>query len=129
MRSVATYGIKHAQNKLPRAAWIYTAESTAIDLALNIIKNSWSSKFMICTDSKFLTEALKNENMNNLLIIPLCNRFHKLFNMKTIVFWILSQVGICGNKKVDQLPKNHYTVSKQIPKFHTQIWNQQLIGS
>lgn len=93
---------KNSQKDRQRTASNYTIELTAIDLALNIIKYSRSNKFVICTDSKSSLEVLQNKkNMRNPLIIKLSDRIN-LCNIKTIICWILSRVGICGNKKVDK---------------------------
>lgn len=55
--SAAIYGSKECTKRLSRTSSIYTA----IDMALDIIKNGRSNKFMICTDSKSVLEALQNK--------------------------------------------------------------------
>ena len=123
--------------RLPRIASIYTAELTAIDLALDIIKNSWSSKFMVYSNSKSSLLVLKNRNMNNLLIIKLCNRVNNLCNMKTIIFcWILSHVGICRYEKITKAVKRISTQYKNSkipymdlkPIINSFITNGKLFG-
>ena len=51
---------KKSLKHLPNEASIYSAETTAIDLAMNIIANHKASKFIIYTDSKSVLLALQN---------------------------------------------------------------------
>ena len=71
--------------RLPRTASICTVWLTAIDLALEIIKNSRSNKSIVFTDSKSSLEARKNKNKNNPPIIQLCNRINNLYSTKAII--------------------------------------------
>ena len=52
---------------LPNESSIYSAEVTAIDLALNIIANYKSSKFIIHSDFKSVLQALQNKNSTPLI--------------------------------------------------------------
>ena len=56
--------LKHLLNE----SSMYSAEVTAIGLAMNIIVNHKSSKFIIHADSKSVLQALHNKNISTLLI-------------------------------------------------------------
>ena len=47
---------------LPNKSLIYNTEITTIDLAINIIANHNSSKFITHSDSKSVLQALQNKN-------------------------------------------------------------------
>ena len=63
---------KETLKRLLNEASIYSAETTAIDLAMNIIANHKASKFIIYTDSKSVLLALQNR-----YIIPLDHKAPK----------------------------------------------------
>ena len=52
---------------LPNESSIYSAEITAINLAMSIIANHKSSKFFIHSDSKLVLQALQNKNSTPLI--------------------------------------------------------------
>ena len=62
---------------LPNESSIYIAEVTAIDLAMNIVANHKSSKFIIYSDSKSVLQALQNKNTS----IPLITRLLKIISL------------------------------------------------
>ena len=53
---------KESLKCLPNEASIYSADTTAIDLAMNTIANHKASKFIIYTDSKSILLALQNRD-------------------------------------------------------------------
>ena len=94
---------KETLKRLPNEASIYSAETTAIDLAMNIIANHKASKFIIYTDSKSVLLALQNRDTSSPLITKLLNKLNTLSNI--IFTWIPSHIGIQGNEKADKAAK------------------------
>ena len=101
---------KESLKCLPNEASIYSAETTAIDLAMNIIANHKASKFIIYTDSKSVLLALQNRDTSPPppppLITKLLNNLNTLSKNNNIIFtWIPSHIGIQGNEKADKAAK------------------------
>ena len=97
---------KETLKRLPNEASIYSAETTAIDLAMNIIANHKASKFIIYTDSKSVLLALQNRDTSSPLITKLLNKLNTLSKNNNIIFtWIPSHIGIQGNEKADKAAK------------------------
>ena len=129
---------KESLKCLPNEASIYSAETTAIDLAMNIIVNHKASKFIIYTDSKSVLLALQNRDTSSPLITKLLNKLHTLSKNNNIIFtWIPSHIGIQGNEKaklqkkffkmicVGDLKKRWYTDLKPtIKKFISDKWEK-----
>ena len=55
------------QKHLPNDALIFSAETTAVFLALDIIKSCEADKFIIFSDLLSVLMALKNKNLNPLI--------------------------------------------------------------
>ena len=97
---------KETLKRLPNKASIYSAETTAIDLAINIIANHKASKFIIYTDSKSVLLALQNRDTSSPLITKLLNKLNTLSKNNNIIYtWIPSHIGIQGNEKADKAAK------------------------
>ena len=64
------------QECLPNESSIYSAEIIAIDLAMNIIANHKSSKFIIFSDSKSIIQALHNKDSLTPLITRLLDKMN-----------------------------------------------------
>ena len=63
-----------SQNSLPPEATVFSAELTAIIMAINQIKSSnskQSMKFVIYSDSRSAVESLKNYKMRNPLVLEI----------------------------------------------------------
>ena len=90
----------------PKAS-IFTAESTAIKLALDSVTASSSGKFIIYSDSLSALQAIENMNWEKQDIQDILETLNSLkASHKEIVFcWIPSHVGIQGNETVDELAK------------------------
>ena len=93
--------------RLTNKASIYSAEITAIDLALDIITANKHNKFIIFTDSMSVLTALKNKKTVDPLTIKVLNRIHRISkeNKNIILCWIPSHIGIQGNDKADSEAK------------------------
>jgi ribonuclease HI len=94
-------------SRLPDEASIFTAETTAIGKALDFIKCSFNSKFIICSDSLSVLQAVKEQNIKNPLIAELLEHLHLLHEKGKSVklCWIPSHCGITGNEKADKKAK------------------------
>ena len=95
------------KQRLPRNASIFTAEVTAIDLALDTIAESDDDHFIIFSDSLSVLLSLHNKKMDNPLILLLLQKLHYLSCAhKTIhLCWIPSHIGIRGNEAADMAAK------------------------
>ena len=93
--------------RLPEDASIFTAEATAIDMALSIINKAKETKFVICTDSLSCLMALKTLDTPDPRILKLKMKIHEisLKNKSIVLAWIPSHVGIDGNDMADELAK------------------------
>ena len=105
--------------RVPNESSIYSAEVIAIDLAMNIIANHKSSKFIIYSDSKSVLQILQSKNSSTPLIIKLRDKMNTLSkNNRIILTWILSHIGIQGNERADKVTKKAlqtHTSNSKIP--------------
>ena len=96
------------------------AEAIAIELAMNIIANHKSSKFIIYSDSKSVLQALQSKDSSTPLITRLLDKMKTLSKNNSIfLIWIPSHIGIQGNERVDKATKKHSRHIYPIQKFHT----------
>ena len=92
---------------LPNESSIYSAEVIAIDLAMNIIANHKSSKFIIYSDSKSILQALQSKDSSTPLITRLLDKMNTLSKNNSIILtWIPSHIGIQGNERADRCKKS-----------------------
>ena len=103
-----------SQNSLPTNATVFTAELTAIILAVEQIKfsdNNLNTKYVIYSDSKSAIEALKNYIQKNPLVKQIRQSINKLSSrgIQIEVCWIPAHVGIPGNEKADEKAKSGIT--------------------
>ena len=108
------------KQRLPSNASIFTAEVTAIDLALDTIAESDDDHFIIFSDSLSVLLSLHNKKMDNPLILQLLQKLHHLSCAhKTIhLCWIPSHIGIRGNEAADMAAKeslNQDITASQVP--------------
>ena len=108
------------QQRLPSCASIFTAEVTAINLALDAIAESDDDYFIIFSDSLSVLLSLHNKKSDNPLILKLLQKFHHLSCAhKTVHFcWIPSHIGIRGNKAADVAAKESLSqdiIASQVP--------------
>ena len=92
---------------LPRNTSIFTAEVTAIDLALETIAESDDDHFIIFFDSLSVLLSLHNKKMDNPFILQHLQKLHYMSCAhKTIhLCWIPSHIGIRGNGAADMAAK------------------------
>ena len=107
VRGGAIFNNISIQQRLPSNASIFTAEVTAINLALDAIPESDDDCFIIFSDSLSVLFSLHNKKMDNPLILKLLQKLHHLSCAhKTIYFcWIPSHIGIRGNESADMAAK------------------------
>jgi ribonuclease HI len=90
--------------RLPDGASIYSAELTAILLALDLAKRDRSTKFFICTDSLSSLEAIKNRKLDQPFIQEIYSKLSKLANLRKSIYfvWTPGHIGIAGNERADK---------------------------
>ena len=102
----AVYKKKIKNKRLPEAASIFNAELCAISLALELISEEKSKKFVIFSDSLSVLTAVKNRKMDNPLLAKFLIRSHSLSSWKEIVLcWTPGHTGIKGNEIADLAAK------------------------
>ncbi|KAF4514170.1 UNVERIFIED_CONTAM: hypothetical protein B566_EDAN019322 [Ephemera danica] len=115
-------------HKLPDSASIFTAEATAINLALRHIITDSNSDFAILSDAKSVLQALNNTSPQakyNWILTQIRSKISILhvFNKSVIFIWIPAHCGIQGNETADQMAKSSAINGPvlQIPIPHTDI--------
>ena len=100
-------GLIQRQIRLPDSSSIFTAELSALKMALDIIEFSNGRRFIIYTDSLSSLMALQGSNHKHPYIVQLLETQFKLNTLgKQVIFaWIPSHTGIQGNEKADRLAK------------------------
>jgi ribonuclease HI len=101
--SAAVCGKRTVTLRLPSAASVFTAESYAICLALQIIETSDKRRFIIFSDSLSCLQAILHRKWQQPLIAKILDKLYLLeFLGKTVKFcWVPSHIGILGNEVVD----------------------------
>ena len=96
-------GSLHENIRLPNGSTIFTAESKAIDMALDyVVNNSLENKFVIFSDSLSVLKSLNHTSSKNPKIQNVIEKHHELSKTKGILFcWLPSHVGIQGNEAAD----------------------------
>lgn len=116
--AVGSFNISIKQ-KLPDYGSIFTAELTAIDLALELIEDNLpfiSKKILICSDSQSALQILQNDDFTNPLVTNVRERMNTLISMYrvTITFlWVPGHVQIKGNEVADRLAKESLQLEGQ----------------
>ena len=103
----AIFQNQELEKRLLKNSSISCAESTAIDLAMNLIANSKSSKFIKHFHSRSVFQALLNKNSTSLIIRLLLDKMNTISKNNSIILtWLLSHVGIYVNKRTDRTAKS-----------------------
>ena len=93
-------GSHHEKIRLPDGSSIFTAESKAIDMALDyVMNNSLENKFVIFSDSLSVLKSLNHTSSKKKKnkIQNVIEKHHELSKTKEILFcWLPSHVGIKG---------------------------------
>ena len=108
------------KQRLPSNASIFTAEVTAIDLALDAITESDDDHFIIFSDLFSVLLSLHNMKLDNALILKLFEKLHHLSCAHKTIYlcWIPSHIGIRGNEAADMGAKESLNLDitdRQVP--------------
>src|SRR5208282_3493787 len=122
-RTVAAAAVssgKTLTKRLPDHASIFSAESQAIILAMDIAKQSSNTKILILSDSLSCLQSVQNRNLNNPFILNIITEIHTLIESGKQIFimWIPSHIGLPGNSAADAAAKaalNHTTSEGTVP--------------
>ena len=117
------YVEQHSTNKtkptVPKEASIFTTETDAKHLALNIDLTNNSKIFIIHSDSISVLLSIKNKNVAKLIIIKSLNILNSMSHIKKVIFcWIPSHIGIQENHEADLIAKS---VLDMIPNKNSKI--------
>jgi ribonuclease HI len=94
-------------SRLPNHASIFSAESRAVLLALNIIEQATCNHFLILSDSLSCLKAIENRKVQNPLILEILAFLHQLLRLDYCItfVWVPSHVGIAENTAADATAK------------------------
>jgi ribonuclease HI len=136
--AVTSTRTNYRNERIPDISSIFTAELTAIYMAVKIARDSDNEKFVICSDSKSALQALENKRVETPLVKDIIMTLTTMDNNKEIVFcWLPSHVDIRGNETADFYAKKalnqdvtDYSVPytdfrKQINDFIMFNWQRQ----
>ena len=91
---------------LPDNSSIYSAELTAILLALSHIQSNPNTNYIILSDSQSALKAIDSRNLDHPHILSIYQSIHPFNTKVDIIFcWVPSHVGIPGNELADQAAK------------------------
>ncbi|KAG1680025.1 RNA-directed DNA polymerase from mobile element jockey [Nymphon striatum] len=94
-------------SRLPDKSSIFSAESKALLLALDIVENSTYGRYIILSDSLSCLMALDNMKYSHPTICDILVKLHLLTKSNHVIFcWLPSHVGISGNEKADFAAKS-----------------------
>jgi ribonuclease HI len=104
--AAVTFG-KVLVKRLPDHSSIFSAESRAVLLALDIMRQSCDRRFLVISDSLSCLKSLENRNFQNPFILEILETLDKLSRSGySITFlWVPSHIGIEGNGAADATAK------------------------
>lgn len=138
-----TAAIVHKTNSytadLLKESSIFTAEATAILMALEYIEDSRLTQTIICSDSKSCIQAIETTSQNHPIISNILAKFLHLTDIRYDIklCWIPSHTGISGNEKADKAtrkPPNTILQNTKIPatdfkpkiqSYIKELWQQE----
>ena len=126
--------------KLPSYGSVYSAELTAISIALSKIPGQPNREYTIYSDSQSALRAIDSFRSDHPLVLDIQEKIHTLLqkNIAINICWIPGHVGLEGNEAADKAAKaaasnNHLMLNKTYYEdakslFRSSIyleWNQQ----
>jgi kelch-like protein 2/3 len=104
--AAVTFG-KVLVKRLPDHSSIFSAESRAVLLALDIMKQSCERRFLVVSDSLSCLKSVEDRNFQNPLILEILETLDKLFRSgyRVTFVWVPSHIGIEGNGAADATAK------------------------
>ena len=106
------YSVVYADNtikrSLPEHASVFTAELSAINEALEVIRRDASAaEFVIYSDSRSALEAIDKFYPINHIVCQIQEKAHTIIEQgkQIMICWIPAHVGISGNEKADRAAK------------------------
>ena len=105
--SAAVSGDKILVKRLPNNASIFSAEASAILLALDMISQTCNLKFLILSDSLSCINSIENKDLQNPFIVEILERLHELLSTGVCItfVWVPSHIGIADNTAADATAK------------------------
>ena len=93
---------------------IFTAEAKAISLALDHIKKTNNTRYLIFSDSLSCLQAFLQASPKNPWVVRVLEKYNQLKSRgKDIVFcWIPSHIGIKGNEEADEAAKEALSLNE-----------------
>ncbi|KAG1672408.1 RNA-directed DNA polymerase from mobile element jockey [Nymphon striatum] len=119
--AAAISSLMSLSSRLPDKSSIFSAESKALLLALDIVENSTYGRYIILSDSLSCLMALDSMKYSHPTICDILVKLHLLTKSNHVIFcWLPSHVGISGNEKADFAAKSALSlpVDHQIIYFH-----------
>ncbi|KAG1697716.1 RNA-directed DNA polymerase from mobile element jockey [Nymphon striatum] len=119
--AAAISSLTSLSSRLPDKSSIFSAESKALLLALDIVENSTYGRYIILSDSLSCLMALDNMKYSHPTICDILVKLHLLTKTNHVIFcWLPSHVGISGNEKADFAAKSALSlpVDPQSIYFH-----------
>ncbi|KAG1705494.1 RNA-directed DNA polymerase from mobile element jockey [Nymphon striatum] len=105
--AAAISSLRSLSSRLPDKSSIFSAESKALLLALDIVENSTYGRYIILSDSLSCLMALDNMKYSHPTICNILVKLHLLTKSNHVIFcWLPSHVGISGNEKADLAAKS-----------------------
>jgi kelch-like protein 2/3 len=97
-----------SSKRIPSDSSVYTAELTALNLALKSIQGSKRERFIIFSDSLSALEAISGRNLKHPELIDFFMTFTKLKRKgyDIVLGWVPGHVGIHGNEVADLAAKD-----------------------
>lgn len=134
-----TKGVKESTKRLPSDSSVYTAELTALNLALEMIQNTKKKRFIIFSDSLSALEAISRRNLNHPELLDFFKTFTKMKGQKReiVLAWVPGHVGIHGNELADAAAREAITeemsasyipfsdLKRKISSYCNALWQEE----